>query len=71
MFYVEILVAGPCETVKPRVDDFLKRVKRLETAAKVLSRVPKVGLVFKRVSSVLKKPVDLLEDLQGKPILSI
>jgi hypothetical protein len=64
LFYVEILVAGPCETFKPRVDTLYSRLNNLYKAAKLLALVPKVGPFFDKVAKFFKKPVEALEEVQ-------
>jgi hypothetical protein len=64
LFYVEILVAGPCETFKPRVDILYFRLNNLYKAANLLAKIPKIGPVFSKVAKFFKRPVDALEELR-------
>jgi hypothetical protein len=63
LFYVEILVAGPCETFKPRIETMYERLNNLYKAAKLLAKIPKIGTVFNAVAKFFKTPVDALKEL--------
>jgi len=64
LFYIEILVAGPCETFKPRVETLYSRLKNLYKAANNLAKVPKIGPFFSKVAKFLKRPVDALDEVR-------
>ena len=66
LFYVEILVAGPCETFKPRIKTMHDRLNNIRKGAKGLAKLIKnaaINKFFVKTAALFDKPVKALKKL--------